>query len=117
MAPQKDKSLESWIWDAACSIRGAMVTPEYQPSILSLTFAYQVDPPHRFVRVFTGEPLSGVSALVALYRGRLLVLERAAGPGLPPFMSAIYLVQTHVAADVTDVPDRLATRGELHIQK
>jgi hypothetical protein len=80
-------------------------------------FAYQVDPPHRFVRVFTGEPLSGVSALVALDRGRLLVLERAAGPGLPPFMSAIYLVQTHVAADVTDVPDRLATRRELHIPK
>lgn len=80
-------------------------------------FAYQVDPPHRFVRVFTGEPLSGVSALVALDRGRLLVLERAAGPGLPPFMSSIYLVKTPVAPDVTDVPDGLAARGELHIGK
>ena len=80
-------------------------------------FAYQVDPPHQFVRVLTGEPLSGVTALVALDRGRLLVLERAAGPGLPPFMSAIYLVETHVAADVTDVPEGLSTRGELHIAK
>jgi hypothetical protein len=80
-------------------------------------FAYAVDPPHRFVRVLTGEPLSGVTALVALDRGRLLVLERSAGPGLPPFMSAIYLVETHVAADVTDVPDGLATRETLHISK
>ncbi|MFM1903487.1 MAG: hypothetical protein RLZZ440_1387 [Planctomycetota bacterium] len=80
-------------------------------------FAYPVDPPHRFVRVFTGEPLSGVTALVALDRGRLLVLERAAGPGLPPFVSSIYLVETVVAPDVTDVPDGIAVRGELHIAK
>ncbi len=28
-APEKDKSLESWIWDAACSIRGAKDAPKY----------------------------------------------------------------------------------------
>ncbi len=80
-------------------------------------FAYAVDPPHRFVRVFTGEPLSGVTALAVLDRGRLLVLERAAGPGLPPFFSSIYLVETTAAPDVTDVPDGLAGRDELHIAK
>ena len=80
-------------------------------------FAYGVDPPHGFVRVFAGEPLSGVTAIAALERGRLLVLERSAGPGLPPFMSAISLVDTAPAPDVTDVPDGLAGRPELHIAK
>lgn len=27
---QKDKSLETWIWDAACSIRGAQEAPKYK---------------------------------------------------------------------------------------
>ena len=30
------KSLESWIWDAACSIRGAKDAPKYKDFILSL---------------------------------------------------------------------------------
>src|SRR4029077_14312378 len=33
------KSLESWIWDAACSIRGAKDTPKYKDFILPLIFA------------------------------------------------------------------------------
>jgi len=32
------KSLESWIWDAACSIRGAKDAPKYKDYILPLTF-------------------------------------------------------------------------------
>ena len=31
-ATTKDKSLESWIWDAACSIRGAKDAPKYKDS-------------------------------------------------------------------------------------
>ncbi len=39
-APQsKEKSLESWIWDAACSIRGAQDAPKYKDFILPLIFA------------------------------------------------------------------------------
>jgi type I restriction enzyme M protein len=38
MAKEKDKSLESWIWDAACSIRGAKDTPKYKDYILPLIF-------------------------------------------------------------------------------
>jgi len=34
-----DKSLESWIWDAACSIRGAADAPKYKDFILPLVFA------------------------------------------------------------------------------
>src|SRR6266496_1561880 len=34
-----DKSLESWIWDAACSIRGAKDAPKYKDYILPLVFA------------------------------------------------------------------------------
>ena len=39
MAKEKDKSLESWIWDAACSIRGAKDAPKYKDYILPLIFA------------------------------------------------------------------------------
>src|SRR5919197_1437286 len=34
-----DKSLESWIWDAACSIRGAKDAPKFKDYILPLIFA------------------------------------------------------------------------------
>jgi len=36
--PDKSKSLESWIWDAACSIRGAKDAPKYKDFILPLIF-------------------------------------------------------------------------------
>ncbi len=36
---EKDKSLETWIWDAACSIRGAKDAPKYKEFILPLIFA------------------------------------------------------------------------------
>ena len=34
----ENKSLESWIWDAACSIRGAKDAPKYKDFILPLIF-------------------------------------------------------------------------------
>ncbi len=37
-AAPKDKSLENWIWDAACSIRGAKDAPKYKDYILPLIF-------------------------------------------------------------------------------
>ena len=39
MSKNGDKSLESWIWDAACSIRGAKDAPKYKDFILPLIFA------------------------------------------------------------------------------
>jgi type I restriction enzyme M protein len=36
---ENGKSLESWIWDAACSIRGAKDAPKYKEFILPLIFA------------------------------------------------------------------------------
>ncbi|MBA3965960.1 MAG: SAM-dependent DNA methyltransferase, partial [Nitrospirales bacterium] len=38
MPEPPDKSLESWIWDAACSIRGAKDAPKYKEFILPLIF-------------------------------------------------------------------------------
>lgn len=38
VATTKSKSLESWIWDAACSIRGAKDAPKYKDYILPLIF-------------------------------------------------------------------------------
>ena len=37
-SPTEDKCLESWIWDAACSIRGAKDAPKYKDYILPLIF-------------------------------------------------------------------------------
>jgi len=37
-AEPKDKSLESWIWDAACSIRGAKDAAKYKDYLLPLIF-------------------------------------------------------------------------------
>ena len=42
MAKEKDKSLESWIWDAAYSIHGAKDAPKYKDYILPLIFAKQL---------------------------------------------------------------------------
>ena len=39
MVKNNHKSLESWIWDAACSIRGAADAPKYKDFILPLVFA------------------------------------------------------------------------------
>jgi type I restriction enzyme M protein len=36
--PEAVKSLETWIWDAACSIRGAQDAPKYKDFILPLIF-------------------------------------------------------------------------------
>ena len=80
-------------------------------------FAYAVDPPHRFIRIFAGEPLAGLVAMAALGDGRLLALERSAGPGLPPFTSRIVMVETATAADVADLAGGLADRPELHVRK
>jgi len=37
-----DKSLEQWLWDAACSIRGAQDAPKYKDYILLLVFTKQL---------------------------------------------------------------------------
>ena len=38
-AAKKQKSMESWLWDAACSIRGVRDAPKYKDFILPLVFA------------------------------------------------------------------------------
>lgn len=88
-----------------------------QPAAAAFQAAYEVDPPHAFLRVFAGQPLSGLSALVALGGGRLLALERSGAPGLPPFASRIYLVDTKAAVDVSAVERDLAARKEAVVEK
>jgi hypothetical protein len=90
---------------------------------------YEVDAPHeRLGAALTAalppgsaRPFSGVTALVALGAGRLLVLERSAAAGVPPLEARIYLVDTAMqegAAGRADVatadplPKRLLWRGQ-----
>lgn len=80
-------------------------------------FGYPVDPPHQFVRVFGGAPLSGVTALASLGAGRLLVLERSACPGLPPFEARIYLCETSTAHDVSKTAQDLASHRDQFLAK
>jgi hypothetical protein len=82
-----------------------------------MQLAYVVDPPHHFVRVFAGDPLSGVAALAGLGDGRLLVLERSGCPGLPPFENRIYLVDTRGGSDVTAIDRDVAQRPQDRVAK
>ncbi len=52
-APEKTKSLEPWIWYAACSIRGAKDAPKYKDYILPLV---PNDPSNRSGRSFANSP-------------------------------------------------------------
>jgi hypothetical protein len=88
-----------------------------QPAAPAFQVAYRVEPPHAFLRVFAGQPLSGLAALVALGKGQLLTLERSGAPGLPPFASRIYLVNTAAAVDVSAVERDLAGRKEAVVEK
>jgi len=78
--------------------------------------AYVVDPPHALLRLREGPVFSGVVALVSLGDGRLLVLERSAGPGLPPFENRMYLVDWK-AAPSPRAAVGLASRPDLHTTK
>jgi hypothetical protein len=84
--------------------------PETEGASPAAQFAYAVDPPHAFARVIAGEPLAGLVALVPLGNGRLLALERAAGPGLPPFENRIALIETAAGRDVASLEGGLANR-------
>ena len=72
-------------------------------------------PPHAFARLLAGEPLAGLVALVPLGGGRLLALERAAGPGLPPFESRITLIDTAAGRDISEREGGLANRPDDHL--
>jgi len=79
--------------------------------------AYAVDPPHAFLRLREGHVFSGVVAIAALPDSRLLVLERSAGPGVPPFESRIHLVDWRSSPPIEPGLVGLASRPELHVEK
>jgi hypothetical protein len=97
--------------------RIAIPDPEQRDRPVSLQIAYAVDPPHGFVPVFPGPPLSGVVALASLGADRLLVLERSGCPGLPPFENRLYAVNTRNARDISSTPDKAAERVADHVGK
>jgi hypothetical protein len=96
-----------------------ITTPEPNENVTQKPsqFAYAAAPPHSFVRVFGGEPLSGIVALIGLGDGALLVLERDGCPGLPPFENRVYLVNTNNETDVTAIEQDLARHVEHHVGK
>lgn len=97
--------------------RIAIPEPEQQERTEPTQLAYAVDAPHDFIRVFSGDPLSGVTAIVGLGDGRLLVLERSGCPGLPAFENRIYLVNTDNTRDVSHVENNVAEHAHHHLAK
>jgi len=97
--------------------RIAIPDPDQRDRPAPLQIAYAVDPPHGFVPVFPGPPLSGVVALASLGHDRLLVLERSGCPGLPPFENRLYEIRTRDARDISTVPDKAAERTADHVGK
>ena len=61
----QDKSLETWLWDAACAIHGPVDAPKYKDYILPLVFV------KRLCDVFDDE----VNKMVADLGSRKRVLE------------------------------------------
>jgi hypothetical protein len=95
-----DKSLEAWIWDAACSIRGSKDAPKYKEYILPLIFAKRLcdffdDELNRIAKevgsrakAFTNEfVIKGLSAGVRTtgkpFRSRSMVFCPATTPSSP----------------------------------
>jgi hypothetical protein len=70
---------------------------------------YEVDPAHARVGLPGGPLYSGVVALVALGEGRLIVLERSAAAGVPPFENRFYLVDTTTAGEARDIDGELGS--------
>lgn len=78
MSNGNDKSLESWIWDAACSIRGAKDAPKFKDYIVPLIFT------KRLCDVFDDE-LNRIAKVVGS-RGN--PRKRSSGaPSIPPSIS------------------------------
>ena len=65
----KEKSLEQWLWDAACAIRGAQDAPKYKDYILPLVFA------KRLCDVFDDE-VNRVAGKVKSRKRALELIER-----------------------------------------
>src|SRR6266496_280557 len=66
---EAEKSLEAWLWDAACAIRGAQDAPKYKDYILPLVFA------KRLCDVFDDE-VSRVAEKVKSRKRALELIER-----------------------------------------
>lgn len=77
-AELKDKSLEFWIWDVACSIRGAKDASKYKDLILPLIFT------KRLCDVFDDDPDSIASEIGSRKISSASRQGRAQAPSLPP---------------------------------
>jgi hypothetical protein len=87
------------------------------PATEPVQHAYAVDPPHDFTPLLNGAKFSGVVALVPLAAQRLLVLERSAGAGLPPFENRMAVVDVSAAENVAAANGDLASQREHAIPK
>jgi hypothetical protein len=84
----------------------------------TLEWIYRIDPPHGRVGPRGGPLYCGVVALVALGQGRLIVLERSAAAGVPPFESRLFLVDSSTETPTddsvgSDDPDSIAVAKTL----
>lgn len=90
---------------------------EVDPVSTRREVVYEVDPPHARVGLPGGPLYSGVVALVALGEGRLIVLERSAAAGVPPFENRFFVVNTTAARDARDIDGDLGSPDVMPVAK
>ena len=113
--PEKNKSLEQWIWDAACSIRGAKDAPKYKDFILPLIFTKRLcdvfDDELNRIAADPEQPVWSVIRMLADKIGEGVTTHmRAIAKENPPLQGIIDRVDfnatTHGQRDIND--DRLS---------
>lgn len=115
---EKVKSLESWIWDAACSIRGAQDAAKFKDYILPLIFV------KRLCDVFDDE-IDRIAEKVKTRTKALQLVERDKSlvrfylplkpkdPETEPTWNVIRKLSTKIGEGVTDVMRKIAKENKI----
>ncbi|MBN1337869.1 MAG: SAM-dependent DNA methyltransferase [Bacteroidales bacterium] len=104
----KSKSLESWIWDAACSIRGAQDAPKYKDYILPLIFVKRLcDVYDDETDRIAGKVGSRTKALQLVERDHKLVRfyipVKPKNPENEPTWNVIRTLSSKIGQELTDI--------------
>ncbi|MCT0218471.1 type I restriction-modification system subunit M [Synechococcus sp. CS-1329] len=113
----KDKSLESWIWDAACSIRGAKDAPKYKDYILPLIFTKRLcdvfDDELNRIAAEVGSRQKAFQLVAADHKLVRFYLPLVPGDSEQPVWSVIRKLSDKIGEDVTTQMRAIARENPL----
>src|SRR3989304_656914 len=111
--PANEKSLESWLWDAACAIRGEKDAPKYKDYILPLVFVKRLcdvfdDEINRIAKQ-TGSRIKAIKRIERAHKlVRFYLPLRAKDPEGDDTWSAIRVLTTNVGQELTSIMGDIA---------